>query len=103
MLIEGSCVAEMREYLPSGFLTKERTQIGSKKQFSTQSTYSVVGKLKTYTDVHSQKLEIQYDQFGRPKQVVQGGLGPLLPTIRTTDSLRAVLTTMGKRKAEKRV
>ncbi|KAH8125933.1 hypothetical protein LI328DRAFT_166747 [Trichoderma asperelloides] len=70
--LKGSCVAEMREYLPSGLLTKEKTQIDRKRQFSTQSTYSLAGKLKTYTDVHGQKLEIQYDQFGRPQQMVQG-------------------------------
>lgn len=70
--LRGSCVAELREYLPSGLLAKEKTQIDRKKQFLTQSTYSMAGKLKTYKDVHGQKLEIQYDQFGRPKQVVQG-------------------------------
>lgn len=72
LALRGSCVAELREYLPSGLLAKEKTQIDRKKQFSTQSTYSMAGKLKTYTDVHGQKLEMQYDQFGRPKQVVQG-------------------------------
>ncbi|PON25330.1 hypothetical protein TGAM01_v205624 [Trichoderma gamsii] len=72
LALRGSSVAEVREYLPSGLLAKEKTQIDRKKQFSTQSTYSMAGKLRTYTDVHGQKLEIQYDQFGRPKQVMQG-------------------------------
>jgi RHS repeat-associated protein len=72
LALRGSSVAEVREYSPSGLLVKEKTQIDRKKQFSTQSTYSMAGKLRTYTDVHGQKLEIQYDQFGRPKQVVQG-------------------------------
>lgn len=73
LALRGSSVAELREYLPSGLLVKEKTQIDRKKQFSTQSTYSMAGKLRTYTDVHGQKLEIRYDQFGRLKQVVQGG------------------------------
>ncbi|KAL6886046.1 hypothetical protein GGI43DRAFT_431856 [Trichoderma evansii] len=70
--LRGSCAAELREYLPSGLLAKEKTQIDRKKQFSTQSTYSMAGKLETYTNVHGQKLELQYDQFGRPKQAMQG-------------------------------
>ncbi|KAL7966705.1 hypothetical protein HDV63DRAFT_413076 [Trichoderma sp. SZMC 28014] len=73
MAFRGSSGAELREYLPSGLLVKEKTQIDRKKQFSAQSTYSMASKLRTYTDVHGQKLEIQYDQLGRPKQVVQGG------------------------------
>jgi RHS repeat-associated protein len=73
LVLKGSCVAELREYLPSGLLAKEKTQVNRKKQFSTQSTYSMAGKLKTYTDVHGQMLKTQYDQFGRPKQMMQGG------------------------------
>ncbi|KAL7918264.1 hypothetical protein ACQKWADRAFT_330880 [Trichoderma austrokoningii] len=71
LALRGSCTIEVREYLPSGLLTKEKTQIDRKKQLSTQSTYSMAGKLKTYVDVHGQMLKIQYDQCGRPKQVVQ--------------------------------
>ncbi|UKZ69165.1 uncharacterized protein TrAtP1_010174 [Trichoderma atroviride] len=72
LALRSSFAAELREYSPSGLLVKENTQIDLNKQFSTQSTYSMAGKLRTYTDVHGQKLEIQYDQFGRLKQVVQG-------------------------------
>ncbi|KAM0251646.1 hypothetical protein ACHAQJ_008106 [Trichoderma viride] len=68
----GPYVTEQREYLPSGLLMKESIRIDRKEQFSTQSTYSMAGKLKTYTDVHGQMLNIQYDSFGRPKKVIQG-------------------------------
>jgi RHS repeat-associated protein len=61
------------QYLPSGIVTSESVKIETEgKTFSAHSTYSMAGKLQYYADVHGQKHEIQYDNFGRPQQLAQG-------------------------------
>ncbi|GAD93715.1 conserved hypothetical protein [Paecilomyces variotii No. 5] len=70
--LNGTYSTENRRYLPSGLLVEESFEIDQKRKFSTQSTYSMNGKLQTYTDVHGQKHTLQYDGFGRPQQLVQG-------------------------------
>ncbi|KAF3221860.1 hypothetical protein TWF679_007075 [Orbilia oligospora] len=60
------------KYLPSGPLASETVQIDGKQALSSTMTYSMAGKLKTYTDVHGQQHEIEYDGFGRPQELTQG-------------------------------
>jgi YD repeat-containing protein len=63
-----------QQYLPSGLVARESTRIKDGMSFSSQSTCSMAGKLQSYTDVHGQEHEIQYDRFGRPQRLAQGTL-----------------------------
>lgn len=62
------------EYSPSGLLVAERIRSKDGVTRSSQSTYSMAGKLQRYTDVHGQTHEIEYDSSGRPRQLQQGKL-----------------------------
>lgn len=62
------------QYSPSGLLVGESIRIKDGVTLSTQSLYSMAGKLQRYTDVHGQTHEIQYDSSGRPRQLRQGNL-----------------------------
>ena len=62
------------EYSPSGLLVAERIRSKDGVTLSTQSTYSMAGKLQRYTDVHGQIHEMQYDTLGRPRLLQQGKL-----------------------------
>ncbi|MCJ1239214.1 hypothetical protein MMC14_007208 [Varicellaria rhodocarpa] len=72
--LESSYTKEQRQYLLSGLLTREEFQFNNNRTFSAQSVYSMAGKLQCYTDVHGQSHDIQYDDFGRPKQLTQGNV-----------------------------
>lgn len=70
--LDGSYSTETRRLLPSGLLVGESFELGQKKKFSAQSSYSMAGKLQSYIDVHGQAHEIQYDNHGRPEKLSQG-------------------------------
>ncbi|KAL6232351.1 hypothetical protein BDW75DRAFT_243047 [Aspergillus navahoensis] len=64
---------ETLQYAPSGLESSTTIKLGTNdKTLSTQSIYSMVGKLQFYKDVHGQIHETQYDRHGRPKQLAQG-------------------------------
>ncbi|CAD6441806.1 34f6a79c-e88d-466b-bef5-8af45c46dfa9 [Sclerotinia trifoliorum] len=69
------CTEELK-YLPSGLLKSERITIGkeTKTQFSTKYSYSMNGRLQGYTDVHGKDQVLDYDDYGRLKQLSQGPL-----------------------------
>ncbi|EEP81062.1 conserved hypothetical protein [Uncinocarpus reesii 1704] len=71
--LDGSFKKEQRQYLPSGLLLQESFQVG-RNSFATKSSYSMAGKLQTYTDANGQIHEIQYDDCGRPNRLVQGNV-----------------------------
>ena len=62
------------QYSPSGLLVAESIRTKDGVALSTQSTYSMAGKLQRYTDVYGQTHEIQYDTSGRPRHLQQGKL-----------------------------
>lgn len=59
-------------YSPSGLLVGESIRIKDGTALSTQSIYSMAGKLQRYTDVHGQTHEVEYDSSGRPELLRQG-------------------------------
>ncbi|QSZ29625.1 hypothetical protein DSL72_004141 [Monilinia vaccinii-corymbosi] len=68
--------SEELSYLPSGLLKSEGITIGPgmKAPLSTKYSYSMNGKLQDYTDVHGRDHVLDYDDYGRLKQLLQGPL-----------------------------
>ncbi|KIA75672.1 hypothetical protein HK57_00533 [Aspergillus ustus] len=64
------------EYLPSGLIHREQNWrwdgAAGQNAVAANATYSLCGKLQTYTNVHNQAQQIVYDGFGRPESVAQG-------------------------------
>ncbi|KAI9648647.1 hypothetical protein NHQ30_003285 [Ciborinia camelliae] len=69
------CTEELK-YLPSGLVKSESIAIGQggETKFSTKYSYSMNGRLQDYTDVHGQDQMLNYDDYGRLKQLSQGPL-----------------------------
>ncbi|KAL7924570.1 hypothetical protein ACQKWADRAFT_319602 [Trichoderma austrokoningii] len=63
-----------RRCFPSGLLETEHTSIGPDGSFVSQATYSMRGKLQTYTDVHAQEYCHEYDAAGRLSALTLGTL-----------------------------
>ncbi|KGQ10723.1 Wall-associated protein [Beauveria bassiana D1-5] len=61
-------------HLPSGLVNKASLDIENGPMFSTESFYSMAGKMQGYTNPHGEKLEIQYNTEGQPQQLTQGPL-----------------------------
>ncbi|OAA41127.1 YD repeat-containing protein [Beauveria brongniartii RCEF 3172] len=61
-------------HLPSGLVDKVSLDIENGPVFSTESFYSMAGKMQGYTNPHGEKLEIQYNAEGKPRQLAQGPL-----------------------------
>ncbi|PNP47800.1 hypothetical protein THARTR1_10485 [Trichoderma harzianum] len=62
-----------RRCFPSGLLQAEETSIMSPNvSFASQATYSMRGKLQTYTDVHAQEYRHEYDAAGRLSTLTLG-------------------------------
>ncbi|KAM3516286.1 hypothetical protein MY11210_000045 [Beauveria gryllotalpidicola] len=61
-------------HLPSGLVNKVSLDIENGPVFSTESVYSMAGKMQGYTNPHGEKLEIQYTTEGKPLQLTQGPL-----------------------------
>ncbi|KAI0878580.1 hypothetical protein GGS24DRAFT_517731 [Hypoxylon argillaceum] len=76
---ENRNTAESYRYLPSGLLEKHTTQFRKEGEVqSAEATYSMCGKLQSYTDVHGRRHEVQYDEFGRPSRLQLGNLQMVL-------------------------
>ncbi|KAF7912090.1 uncharacterized protein EAF01_001111 [Botrytis porri] len=80
------CTEEL-DYLPSGLLKSESITIGQgmEMQLSAKYSYSMNGKLQDYTDVHGQDQVLDYDHYGRLKQLSQG---PITITLKYDDANR---------------
>ncbi|UKZ82966.1 hypothetical protein TrVFT333_010767 [Trichoderma virens FT-333] len=63
-----------RQCFPSGLLKVEQTSIGLDASFISHATYSMKGKLQTYTDVYAQEYCHGYDAAGRLSTLVLGTL-----------------------------
>ncbi|KAL7921613.1 hypothetical protein ACQKWADRAFT_327471 [Trichoderma austrokoningii] len=71
---KNSYCTESLEYLPSGMLKAEDIRFGEDKILSTLHVYSMNGRLQEYSNVHGQTQELEYDEHGRLKQLLQGSL-----------------------------
>ncbi|KAG5821601.1 hypothetical protein H9Q74_000030 [Fusarium xylarioides] len=61
-----------RAYSPSGLLAAETFKMQDGNKLSASATHSLAGELCSYTDVHEQTREIEYDAFGRASKLIQG-------------------------------
>ena len=68
----GSYSTHNLEHFPSGLLSKEVIKIKGTNQLSASYTYSMAGKLQSYTDVHGTTSVVDYDGHGRPARLTQG-------------------------------
>jgi RHS repeat-associated protein len=78
MQSKNSYCTEDLTYLPSGLLKTEDIRIGQGKVLSTLHTYSMNGKLQQYSNAHGQRQELNYDDYGRLRQLSQGPLTVIL-------------------------
>ncbi|PYH73075.1 RHS repeat domain-containing protein [Aspergillus vadensis CBS 113365] len=73
--LKGSSSTADRQYYPSGLLKSEALDLSEgAASFSTQSTYSMAGKLQGYTDVHGKEYQNTYDSAGRLSSLAVGSL-----------------------------
>lgn len=73
--LKGSSSTADRQYFPSGLLKSEALDLSEgAASFSTQSTYSMAGKLQEYTDVHGKEYQNTYDSAGRLNSLAVGSL-----------------------------
>ncbi|UKZ58882.1 uncharacterized protein TrAtP1_000204 [Trichoderma atroviride] len=72
--LDDSYCTNSLDYLPSGLLSKETVCFKNGPKYSATSTYSMAGRLQSYTDPNGQRQEIQYDDQGRPQRLAQGAL-----------------------------
>ncbi|GLB00775.1 hypothetical protein AtubIFM57143_009828 [Aspergillus tubingensis] len=73
--LKGSSNTADRQYFPSGLLKSEALDLSEgAASFSTQSTYSMAGKLQGYTDVHGKEYQNTYDSAGRLSSLTVGSL-----------------------------
>ncbi|KAL7964702.1 hypothetical protein HDV63DRAFT_389471 [Trichoderma sp. SZMC 28014] len=60
------------DYYPSGLLKSEIIKMNDKPAVHTNATYSLNGKLQSYTDVHGRQYGNEYDSSGRLKSLTLG-------------------------------
>ncbi|KAL7911629.1 hypothetical protein GGI35DRAFT_468131 [Trichoderma velutinum] len=73
-VLKGAYSTQVLKHFPSGFLEMENIKLNRGGTFSTTYKYSMAGKLQDYTDVNGQRHVVEYDSFGRMKQLIQGML-----------------------------
>ncbi|KAF5548332.1 YD repeat-containing protein [Fusarium phyllophilum] len=86
-----------RAYSPSGFLAAETFKMQDGNKLSDSAMYSLDGEPCSYTDVHEQTREIEYDAFGRASQLIQGATTVDFETTRRTLSPRPLSLAKKKR------
>ncbi|KAM0247112.1 hypothetical protein ACHAQJ_009967 [Trichoderma viride] len=72
--LSNSYSTEDGKYLRSGLLKHATIKTSDTQMLSTESTYSMAGKVLSYTNVHGEKQTYAYDGFGRLRELTQGGV-----------------------------
>ncbi|GLA32139.1 hypothetical protein AnigIFM63326_011278 [Aspergillus niger] len=88
--LEGSLAAADLSYYPSRLLSQKTTQ-SAEAACAVQYVYSQAGKLQEYTDVNGQQHMIQYDEYGRRRDI---SVGTLKTTLSYDQSDRVIMTAV---------